>query len=140
MSIQSKRAIVFLFMSSVIGLASTNSFGANLNLDEAAKQIVQQYNVNASRMTDNFTISSSATSIGKNVIFSYILAVRPSTQKNRINQFVSEWKADMIPKVCQVNANDEAFRQGLYYTFAYFDRSQNKITQFSVNRDTCMKR
>ena len=140
MSIQSKRAIVFLFMSSVIGLASTNSFGANLNLDEAAKQIVQQYNVNASRMTDNFTISSSATSIGKNVIFSYILAVRPSTQKNRINQFVSEWKADMIPKVCQVNANDEAFRQGLYYTFAYFDGSQNKITQFSVNRDTCMKR
>ncbi len=77
-------------MSSVIGLASTNSFGANLNLDEAAKQIVQQYNVNASRMTDNFTISSSATSIGKNVIFSYILAVRPNTQKNRINQFVSE--------------------------------------------------
>ncbi|MCP5177737.1 MAG: hypothetical protein H6997_09330 [Moraxellaceae bacterium] len=139
MLIQSKRVILFLTMFSITGLASTSSLGASLSLDEMAKQIAQQHNLNASRVVDNFTISSSATSVGKNVIFSYILAIRPNTPKNKIDQFVSEWKAEMIPRVCQVNASNDFFKEGLYYTFIYFDRSRKKITQYSVSYDTCMK-
>ena len=140
MSIQPKQIILLLSASGILGLASTNILGANLNLDDIARQIAQQHNANASRVTDEITISSSATSGGKNVIFNYTLAIRPDTPKNKIDQFVSEWKADMVPQTWQGNANSEAFKQGLYYTFIYFDRNRNKITEYSVSRDTCLRR
>ncbi len=140
MSIQPNQIILLLSASGLLGLASTNILGANLNLDDIARQIAQQHNANASRVTDEFTISSSATSVGKNVIFNYTLAIRPDTPKNKIDQFVSEWKAEMVPQTCQANANSEAFKQGLYYTFIYFDRNRNKITEYSVSRDTCLRR
>ena len=132
-----KQTSILLPALAFVVLSSQNSWGGSLNLNEIAIQIAQQHNANPPRMVDNFTISSSATSSGKNVIFNYTWAIRPDAPKSKIDQLITEWKAEMIPQVCQANAHSEAFNQGLYYSFIYSDRNKNKITEYIVSRDTC---
>jgi hypothetical protein len=118
-------------------ISTTSGFAANLNLEQLAKQIAEQFNANPPKADDGFTSTLTAKSVGKNVIYSYLWNYRLDTPKSKIDQLVSEWKAEMIPQVCQNHAKDEAFKQGLYYTFIYFDKSNKKVTEYSVSRDTC---
>lgn len=118
-------------------ISTTSGFAANLNLEQLAKQIAEQFNANPPKADDGFTSTLVAKSAGKNVIYSYVWNYRLDTPKSKIDQLVSEWKAEMIPQVCQNHARDEAFKQGLYYTFIYFDKSNKKVTEYSVSRDTC---
>lgn len=124
-----------LFVSFI--LITANVFAANLNLEQLAKQIAEQFNANPPKADDGFTSTLTAKSVGKNVIYSYVWHYRLDTPKYKVDQLVSGWKAEMIPKVCQNHVKDEAFKQGLYYTFVYFDLNQNKVTEYSVSRDTC---
>lgn len=124
-----------LFVSFI--LLTTNGFATNLDLEQLAKQIAEQFNANPPKADDGFTSTLMAKSVGNNVIYSYVWNYRLDTPKYKIDQLVSEWKAEMIPKVCQNHVKDEAFKQGLYYTFAYFDLNRNKVTEYTVSRDTC---
>lgn len=124
-----------LFLSFVLSI--TKVFAANLGLEQIASEIANQVNANPPKSNDGFTTVLQTRAVGKNVIFSNVWNYRLDTPKYKVDQLVSEWKADMIPKVCQNHVQDEAFKQGLYYTFIYFDLNQNKVTEYSVSRDTC---
>ena len=132
----SHHSFILFFFGLFIWLP-TEAFSANLTLEQLASQIAEQFNVSPPKANDKFTTALRATSEGKNVIYSFVWNFRLDTPKIKVDQLVSEWKAEMIPQVCQNHLKDEAFKQGLYYTFIYLDTAKNIVTKYIVSRETC---
>ena len=87
----------------------------------------------------NMTLSTSASSVGRNVIFSYVLSVRKNLPISKLNEFQSELYKEIVLKACQVNKLNEAFNRGLYYTFVYHNKYGEKLAEFIVNKKVCDK-
>ena len=127
------------FATSVLLLSSTATDGlaAKLTLEALAAQIAEQFNANPPRPADDFTTALKARSVGRNVIYSYIWNYRLDSSKQKIDQLVHDWGIEMIPQVCQNHLRDEAFKQGLSYTFIYYDLAQRKVAEYHVSNSTC---
>lgn len=108
-------------------------------IEEIAQTIAAQHNANAKALLDDMTVSTRAIAIGMNVRFEYVLRLKKNIQPAKLKEWVDATKREIIPKACQVNANNPAFDRGLYYTFAYRNTYGEKLTEFVVNKATCKR-
>ena len=118
---------------------STTLYAAQLTVEEAANLIAREHNKKYRGVSDGFTIASSASSVGKNVIFTNVWAIRAGTTQEQIENFVLEWQSEMIPEVCRANKSDYAFNSGLYYTFVYKNSQGANIAEYTVDKAWCKK-
>jgi hypothetical protein len=130
-----------IFFSLTVWLFAYSSalHAAQLSVEETAALIAAEYNKKDRGVSDKFTLESSASSIGKNVIFTYVWAIRKNATSDEIENFIFEWRSEMIPKVCRANKKDYAFNSGLYYTFIYKNRSGIVVSEYSVDSALCKK-
>ncbi|MDR3212445.1 MAG: hypothetical protein LBT71_00785 [Azoarcus sp.] len=86
-------------------------------------------------MLDQGIISVNATAVGRNVRSEYIIPVR--MPPNAIKEWLDETKAEIIPKICALNKNNNAFNRGLSYTYAYSNVYGEKLGEVFVDKATC---
>lgn len=108
-------------------------------IEEIAQSVASQHNANAKKMLDDVTVSTRAIAIGRNVRLEYVLRLKKNIQPAKLKEWVDATKREIIPKACQVNANNPAFDRGLYYTFAYTNTYGEKLTVFVVDKATCKR-
>ena len=108
-----------IFLISVILYSAFSNATEIYSVEWVAENIAKNHNDNASILVDNMVVSTSASSIGKNVIFYYVLKVQKNLSVNKLKDFKKELIKEIVPKVCQANKESEAFNKGLFYTFIY---------------------
>ena len=109
----------------------------NQQLEEIAQKVASLHNANAKALIDDVTVSTRAIAIGMNVRFEYVLRLKKNIHPAKLKEWVDLTKREIIPRACQVNANNTAFDRGLYYTFAYTNTYGEKLTEFVVDKATC---
>lgn len=82
---------------------------------------------------------TSAKAVGKNVIFTNVLRVRKGLSISDLQQFQTELYKEIVPKVCEQNSENEAFKRGLYYTFVYNSTYGENLAPIKIDRQTCKK-
>ena len=107
------------------------------SVEWVAENIAKNHNANATSMIDNMVVATSASSVGKNVVFSNVINVQKNLSSSKLNEFQNELIKEIAPKTCQVNKQSEAFNKGLYYTFVYHNRYGEKLAEFVVNKRIC---
>ncbi|TSA52856.1 MAG: hypothetical protein D4R40_01625 [Nitrosomonadaceae bacterium] len=112
-------------------------FAQQHTVESVAAEIARQHNTNAKALLDEMTASTSARAIGKNVIFEYVLRVKQGLPPSKLTEFQAETYKEVVPRACQVNVQNEAFKKGLYYTLIYRSTYGEKLAEFVVNKATC---
>jgi hypothetical protein len=110
------------------------------SVEWVAENVAKNHNTNSQSMLDNVTLSTSAKSDGKNVIFEYILKIKQNLPISKRNEFANELYKDIVPKACQANKTNAAFDKGLYYTFIYKNTYGEKLAEFIVDKKLCSKK
>ena len=119
-------------------IATTVSFQVvAATVESIASEIAKQHNTNAHNLRDEMTVSSSAKAVGKNVIVSYVQRVRKDVPSDKLAEYQAEMYKEIVPQACKANANNPAFKDGLYYTFVYTSHYGQKLAEFSVSKQTC---
>jgi hypothetical protein len=118
---------------------SAGSPAASQSVEDMAALIASEHTKRYRGVSDGTVIESYATSHGKNVVFTNILAIRKNVLPDEIDNFIMEWISEMIPQVCRTNRKDYAFNNGLFYTFVYKDRGGKVISEYSVDSALCKK-
>ena len=108
-------------------------------LEGIAAEIALRHNNNSASLVDDWTVATSAKAVGKNVVLYYIIRAKKSVALHKLGEFKSELYKEIVPAACKVNANNEAFKRGLYYTFVYHNTYGEKLAEFVVNRAVCEK-
>lgn len=103
----------------------------------AASEIARQHNANAEKLKDETVVSSHAEAYGRNVVFTYVLNVMRDLSDQKLKEFQSAVVDDVIPKVCQANANSPAFQNGLIYIFEYHSEYGQKLAALFITKKVC---
>lgn len=131
------RIALFLLIGTILFLPSV-VLAKNNTVESVASDIAKQHNDR--KMTDDMTLTSTAEARGKHVIFTNVLRVQKDVPKHKLDEFRSELYNDIVPKTCKVNSENVAFtKMGLYYTFIYFNKYNQKLAEITVDKDVCNK-
>ena len=106
-------------------------------VESVALEIARQHNQSASAMLDEMTLSTSARAIGKNVVLTYVIRVQRGLSEQNLAEFKTELEREIVPAACKENADNEAFKKGLFYTFVYRNTYDEELAEVIVNRDVC---
>ena len=129
-------SLLVFFWSSSSHAESLN--GAQIKqIEEIAQVIASQHNANAKAMSDEMTVASRAIAVGRNVRFENVLRVKKGLSPSKLREFANETQRVILPKACQVNANNPGFDRGLYYTFLYVSTEGKKLAEFNVDKAIC---
>lgn len=121
----------------IIKLAIQEAQSAGNRQEQSVEYLAAEIakNHNAANVTDEMTVSSKAEARGKRVIISSVLRVQKDLPKEKLDQFRSELRAEILPKACVANAENVAFmRSGLSYTFVYFNTYGQQLAEITVDR------
>jgi len=124
----------------VVGLAAhaqTLNPAQIKQIEEIALNIANQHNAKA--MRDDMTVSSRATAKGRNVRFENVLRVKKGLSAAKLKEFSDETQREIVPKSCEVNAQNPAFDRGLNYTFVYTNTYGEKLAEFTVDKLVCRR-
>lgn len=106
-------------------------------IEGIAKTVASQHNANSGTLLDEMTASTRAIAIGRNVRIEYVLRIKKNVPPANLKVWADATRSEVISKACQMNANNQAFDRGLYYTFAYTNTYGEKLTEFVVDKATC---
>ena len=106
-------------------------------IEEIAQTIASQHNANSRSLQDDMTVSSHAVAVSRNVRFTNVLRVRKGLSNTDLKLFRNELIQEILPKACQQNANNPAFKRGLFYTFIYKNTYGEKLAEFDVDQRSC---
>lgn len=95
-----------------------------------AIETTRRYNATAGSAQDPTVVRTNAVAHGKEVVFRYFLKSAPTANPAVLRDQV-------VPRTCQMNANNPAFKDGLYYTFEYSDVGGRLLSKFSVGAAQC---
>jgi hypothetical protein len=107
-----------------------HQFAGGSPAEWVATEIARRYNASAEGAQDPTVVRTNALARGKEVIFRYVLKAAPGANPISLREQV-------LPKTCQLNASNPAFKDGLYYTFEYADVSGRQLSKFSVGLAQC---
>ncbi len=110
-----------------------------LTLEQTAQEIARQHNANATSLIDDTTVSTSAKAEGVNVVVTYVIRIRQQLPENKRDEFRKGMATELMRGVCTSNANNEAFKRGLYYTLVYRSTEDELLSKLTVSKDTCRK-
>lgn len=126
-----------LLMATAIWTAPVAVPARDMTIEQVAQMVADQHNANSSAMLDDLTMSSTAKAVGRNVRFETVNRFKRGLSANKIREFETELKREIIPKVCAVNKENVAFQKGLYYTFIYRNGYGEHLTTFNVDKALC---
>lgn len=107
-------------------------------VESVAALIAQQHN--AQNYQDEMTVSNTAKAVGKNIIFTSVLRVKQGLPAAKLAEFKSALYNQMVPSICQVNAQNPAFNEkGLFYTLVNYNTYNEKLSEFVVDKSVCDK-
>jgi hypothetical protein len=124
-------------VSSSPTLAESLSSAQIKQIEQIAQNIAVQHNANAAAVTDDMTVSSTATAAGRNVRFENVLRVKKGLPPAKLKEFSDATEGEVVPKACAANAKNLAFDRGLTYTFAYKNTYGEKLAEFTVDQASC---
>lgn len=125
---------------SPLGLRAQNLSPAQIKqIEEIASNIAAQHNANATAMLDDMTVSSRAVASGRNVRIENVLRVKRGLPAQKLQEFSTETRRDIVPRVCATNARNPAFDRGLSYTFTYANTYGERLAEFSVDKSVCAR-
>lgn len=113
-----------------VSLACHQLSGGGSMLAWIATEIARRHNAGAANLQDRTVIRTEALARGNEVVFRYVLKNSTPANPNALREQV-------LPATCQMNANNPAFKDSLYYTFEYADASGRQISRFSVGASQC---
>ena len=108
-----------------------------VTIESVAKTIAEKHNQTSAALLDESTVATSATAVGKNVRFRYVLRAKKGLSQQKLAEFRAALMADIAPRACKANAGNPAFERGLYYTFIYESTYGEPLAQFDVDRQSC---
>jgi hypothetical protein len=110
---------------------------AQYTVESVAEEIARKHNAAAPTMLDRMTISTSAKAEGKNVILAYVLRVRKGLSAVELEAFKTGLDETVVAPACKLNADNDAFKLGLYYTFIYSNTYAEQLAKLVVSKATC---
>ena len=113
---------------------------AQHTVESVAVEIAHRHNENAAKMIDGMTVWTSARADGKNVVLIYVLRVRKGLPSAEREAFLAGLDKEVVAPACKMNANNEAFRLGLFYTFVYRNTYAEQLAELVVSKSTCEAR
>ena len=113
------------------------AYAQGQTVEQVAQAVATQHNANAKSFLDQMTAATSAKAIGKNVRLEYVLRVKKGLSSAKLREFSEETQREVVPGACRMNANNEAFKRGLYYTFVYMNTYGEKLAEFRVDKAVC---
>lgn len=113
-----------------VSVACQQISGSGSMIEWIAREIARRHNAGASSLQDQAVLRTEALARGKEVVLRYVLKTSREAHPNLLRDQV-------LPKTCQMNVNNPAFRDGLYYTFEYSDASGRQLSKFSVGAAQC---
>jgi predicted acyltransferase (DUF342 family) len=131
----SRRAFISVFF--ILYLMPCASYAGKLNVEWIAAEVASEHNEKA--MTDDMTVSSTAQSIGKNVILKNVLRVKRNVSKGELEEYRAALLQEIVPKACAENSNNSAFKEGLFYTFVYVSHYGQPLAEVIINERICQK-
>lgn len=106
------------------------------SVESVASAIVRE--TNAKDLSDKDTLSHTAMSYGKDVVFTSILRYRRNLSNDDIDKFKNNLNEYLIPETCKNNSGNIYFTQkGLRYIFEYITKYNQKLAEVIVDNDTC---
>jgi hypothetical protein len=117
--------------------APSLSYAEKPTVEWIASEIARQHNANAETMKDETIMSSSAQAIGRNVIFKFVLRVKRDVSKQKLDESRLGLYQEIVPKICRVNSNNSAFKDGLFYTLVYVSQYGQPLAELVVNKRVC---
>jgi hypothetical protein len=121
-----------------VGAPDAAAFDAQgASVEEVAAEIARRSNLNAGAMSNDITQSFSARAVGKNVIFENVLRIKVDLPKDKLAEYQSKTQEEVVPRVCRNNAENEVFKQGLFYTFVYRNTAGDEVARFSADVNIC---
>ena len=130
----------FIFIYSLLFLVISTPLFAEQGqtVESVAALIAQQHN--AKNYQDEMTVSNTAEAVGKNIIFTSVLRVKQGLPAAKLAEFKSTLYNEMVPSICQANAQNPAFNEmGLFYTIINYNTYNEKLAEFVVDKATCDK-
>lgn len=110
-----------------------------LTVEQTAQEIARQHNANAKALIDDTTVSTSAEADGVNVIITYVIRVQQQLPEQMRAEYRKGLEAELLRGACKGNADNEAFKRGLYYTFVYRNTDDQLVSKLVVSKKTCSK-
>jgi hypothetical protein len=110
-----------------------------LTVEQTAQEIARQHNANAKGLIDGTTVSTSAEAQGVNVIITYVIRVQKQLPDDMREEFRKSIGTELVRGACKSNADNEAFKRGLYYTFIYRNTDDELLSKLVVSKETCSK-
>jgi hypothetical protein len=126
-------ALVIGMIKMAIQESASAEDGQTQTVEQVAADVVKRHN--DADLTDDMTVSSTAEARGKQIIFRNVLRVQKDLSAEKLNEFRTALREEIVPKTCMVNADNVAFmKMGMYYTFIYLNTYGQKLAEFNVDR------
>lgn len=126
-------ALVIGMIKMAIRESASAEDGQMQTVEQVAADIVKRHN--DANLTDDMTVSSTAEARGKQIIFRNVLRVQKDLSADKLNEFRTALREEIVPKTCMVNADNVAFmKMGMCYTFIYLNTYGQKLAEFNVDR------
>ena len=106
-------------------------------VEQLASMIAMEHNANAKAFLDESTLATHADVEGKHVTFIYVSNTPKNMSKNKLDSINTMLYNEVFLKSCRVNSENPAFKMGLYYTFIYVNKYNQKISEFIVDKKRC---
>ena len=134
-----KHAVVGWLFGLVLLLAGSSPTLAleGATIEQVAASIASRYNEVDAKVYDPMTAWSSAKAVGKQVIFTYVLRVRPNLSSDELKQFRLSSITELTRRTCAVPGNHIGFDRGMAYIFVYLSESNQDLLRFSVDKERC---
>jgi hypothetical protein len=108
-------------------------------IEDVALEIARLSNRNAQAVLDDMTLAFSARASGRNVIFDTVVRMKRDLSPEQRADYKEKVWQEVTPRTCQQNADNEAFKRGLFYTFVYRNVAGEEIGRFSVDAILCSR-
>lgn len=125
------------FLKAVVAPTQELSVAQIKQIEDIARDIARQSNANKQAMLDEWTVSVNAVATGRNVRLEVVIPVKQGLPPNKVKEWLKAKRAEIIPKVCALNANNPAFDRGLSYTFSYSNTYGEKLGDIFIDKTTC---
>ena len=73
------------------------------------------------------------------MIVTYVIRVQQQLPEQMRDEFRKEIATELMREACKRNADNEAFKRGLYYTFVYRNTEDELLSKLVVSKETCSK-
>lgn len=107
----------------------------SVRIEEVMAKIANTHNANPK--LDQMTVSSVATTSGRNVTFHNVIRVKKGLTPSERVSFQAAIREEMLPQVCAVNREVFSWRKGISYSYVYDNTYGERIGELVIDERAC---